>query len=468
MGCWRRRHYHPRRCPGCATTRPLAYLAADGTKVEGAEVCAGCAGCADQPSVFACTECGSEEHPYGYTRCARCHVRSLLTEVLTDPTTGQIHDQLAPVFDLLTTGRRPQTTYWWLTKPGSIAQDVLGGMASGRLVISHDTFRDQLPMDRRHCYLRDLLTATGVLEPYWPAIERIHPWLVDLLAEHPGTHAEVLSRYAHWHVLRRMRQHATAGTLTSGVINTSRSSIRAAARLLSWTDRNGAVIGELSQPQLEQYLAEHPGARSSAAPFLIWLGTTRTNTKIRVAHPQQTPPQVTMSDEARWRGVELLLHDTTINPHSRIAGLLLLLFAWPLNRIVRLTHDQIHQLPDGRVTVTFDTLPVELPPVVAHLVIQHMRGHGQASYRAGDTRWLFPGRLPGRPIVTETVRGVLVSHGIHPRASRSAALFSLASQIPAPVLADLVGISNNNAAAWAKLAARDWSNYVTRRPHRDR
>lgn len=97
-----------------------------------------------------------------------------------------------------------------------------------------------------------------------------------------------------------------------------------------------------------------------------------------------------------------------------------------------------------------------------------MRGHGQASYRAGDTRWLFPGRLPGRPIVTETVRGALVSHGIHPRASRSAALFSLAGQIPAPVLADLVGIADTTAVQWAKLAARDWSNYVARRPHRGR
>lgn len=418
--------------------------------------------------MFACTECGSEEHPYGYTRCARCYLRELLTEVLTDPTTGRIHERLVPVFDLLTTSRRPQTTYWWLTKPGSIAQEVLSAMAGGRLAIGHDTFREQLSMDRRHCYLRDLLTATGVLEPYWPVIERIHPWLVDVLAEHPAVHAEVLNRYAHWHVLRRLRQHATAGTLTSSVAYAGRSSIRAASRLLAWAEGNGATISELTQPQLEHYLAEHPGARSSTATFLIWLGTSRTNTQIRVAHPPQIPPQVTMSDEARWRGVELLLHDTSINSHSRIAGLFLLLFAWPLNRILRLTHDQIHELPDGRVTVTFDALPVELPPVVAPLVIEHMRGHGRASYRAGDTRWLFPGRLPGRPIVTETVRGVLVSHGIHPRASRSAALFSLAGQIPAPVLADLVGITDTTAVQWAKLAARDWSNYVVQRQARSR
>ena len=57
-------------------------------------------------------------------------------------------------------------------------------MASGRLAISHDTFREQFPMDRRHCYIRDLLTSTGVLPPYTLAIERIGPWLTELIAEH--------------------------------------------------------------------------------------------------------------------------------------------------------------------------------------------------------------------------------------------------------------------------------------------
>jgi hypothetical protein len=45
-------------------------------------------------------------------------------------------------------------------------------------------------------------------------------------------------------------------------------------------------------------------------------------------------------------------------------------------------------------------------------------------------------------------------------------MFALAGQIPAPVLADLVGISTGKAAAWAKLAARDWSDYVANRAAR--
>lgn len=176
-----------------------------------------CAGCVGAISVFACVECGSEEHPYGYTRCARCFLRERLTTVLTEPLTGQIHPHLVPVFDTLLAGKRPQSTLWWLTKRGSIASSVLAGLAAGQLAISHDTFRHELPLDRRHAYLRELLTATEVLPPYAPAIERIGPWLTDKLTGLPAEQAEVLARFAHWHVLRRMRRHADAGTLTSSI-----------------------------------------------------------------------------------------------------------------------------------------------------------------------------------------------------------------------------------------------------------
>jgi hypothetical protein len=57
--------------------RPLAYR-----DPEGRTVCAGCVGA---PSIFACTECGREDQPYGYNRCARCFLRQRLTILLTDP-----------------------------------------------------------------------------------------------------------------------------------------------------------------------------------------------------------------------------------------------------------------------------------------------------------------------------------------------------------------------------------------------
>ena len=457
-GCKRRRHYHPRPCPGCEQTRPLAWP----SPVVGDAVVEVCAGCAGAESIFACIQCGAEDHPYSYIRCARCYVTNLLTDVLTDPTTGQIHARLVPVFELLTSSRRPQTTYWWLTRPGAIAPTILAAMATGELAISHDTFRT-LPMDRRHVYLRDLLTSTGVLEPYSPQIERIEPWLATITAAHPAEHAEVLTRFARWHILRRLRRHATRSTLTSAVINKARSDIRAASRLLSWLEAREQTITAMSQTDLEAYLALHPGARSSARSLLNWLHASGINTSLTHAPYVHGLPQVTMSDQARWAGIELLLHETTINSHSRVAGLFLLLFAWPLNKVLRMTHDQIDQRADGRVFVTFEKIPIELPPLVGPIVAEHMDSHCAASYDTAGTDWLFPGRHPGRPIVTETVRRTLVSNGIHPRASRSAAMFALASQIPPAVLAELTGMTVGKAVAWSQLAARDWSNYIAHR-----
>ncbi len=37
------------------------------------------------------------------------------------------------------------------------------------------------------------------------------------------------------------------------------------------------------------------------------------------------------------------------------------------------------------------------------------------------------------------------------------------SQIPAPVLAEITGITPNAAIRWAALAARDWSRYIADR-----
>jgi hypothetical protein len=50
-----------------------------------------------------------------------------------------------------------------------------------------------------------------------------------------------------------------------------------------------------------------------------------------------------------------------------------------------------------------------------------------------------------------------------PYEGRKATLFQLAADVPAAVLGELIGISANNAAKWARLAARDWRTYVAER-----
>jgi hypothetical protein len=454
-GCRRRRHYHPEPCPGCGATRPLAYQSTQRI------VCASCAGAA---SVFACRECGREDHPYGARRCARCILRERLTQLLTDPRTGQVHTRLRPLFDELVNSERPQTGIWWLRKKPGVGPRLLGQMARGEIDISHDTFR-ALPSDRAHDYLRSLLAGVGALPPFEVRIERMLPWLATKLEPLPDDQVDLVRRFAHWHVLRQMRSAASQGRLTKSVTDAARERISAAIRFLAFLDSHGTSAATATQDHLERYQTQLAPTLSSEHAFITWLRTSRTNSGLRVAYVANAAPAVTVSDQRRWQHVDRLLHDDTLRLYTRIGGLFTLLFAQPLSRIVAMRTSQVTVAPDGNVHVAFNAIALQMPAVVDQIIRDHLTHRGKSLYVSRDTGWLFPGGNPGHHLATENIRAQLVEIGIKPYESRKAALFQLAAEMPAPVLAELIGLSTNNAADWAGLAARDWSSYIAERAH---
>lgn len=442
----------PKTCPGCERTKVIAFLDAEGQPR--------CATCAGVPAKYACPGCGSEEQMYGRF-CGPCTLRERVTVLLTDPT-GQIHPELKPAFDALVNVERAQTVLWWLhhSKGGP---DLLRRMAQGEVAITHEAFA-ALPATRPVNYIRDLLVAVGSLPAYDAQLERMVPWLETIVARLPAEQAEVLQRYAKWHVMRRLRVAASRGKLTRGGMQGGRSTINNTVRLLGWLTTNQLTLATLTQADLDRYLTEQPRCRGYVVNFLTWTERTGLTTGLTVPWPRQTEPAVTLSDHDRWGQVELLLHDETIRLYARVAGLLTLLFAQPLARVVRLPSNLVEQRPDGTVSITFGTsTPVILPEPLDALVARQLNSRGLSSYASRADPWLFPGGTPGQHLSTEAVRGELVAHGIHPLQSRMAALFQLAGEMPTPVLSDLLGISTIAATRWSALAAKDWSNYTANR-----
>jgi hypothetical protein len=339
-------------------------------------------------------------------------------------------------------------------------------MARGEAAISHDTFR-ALPSSSAYGYVRDLLTPVGVLEPYEPHIAHLEAWLGQTLATLPREHADVIRRYARWHVIRNLQQRAAQGRLTRMLANNSRLRIRAAIEFLALLARTGTTIQTATQAHLDQFLTTTPGYDRTVAitGFVAWACKSRTNTHLTAPGTQRVTPAVTVSDEQRWTEVERLLHDETIRLPARIAGLFTLLFAQPMTRIVAMRTDQIEITDDG-VWVSFTDTPIQTPPVLDDLIREHSTCRGWSLHAARDTGWLFPGGRPGRHTATENIRRDLVAIGIKPFEHRKAAMFQLAATLPAPILAELLGTSDVNAAAWAALAARDWGTYIHHRATR--
>lgn len=145
----------------------------------------------------------------------------------------------------------------------------------------------------------------------------------------------------------------------------------------------------------------------------------------------------------------------------------MLLYGQQLSRIATITRDQITRRDDRTLTLRLGHDPIVVPDPLAGLITD-LTATGRTYIGVGSpatTRWLFPGLHPGQPLTASRLGARLGKLGIDGRAARRAALNDLASQLPAAVLAELLGISNSTAASWARDAGGDWSRYAAHLAH---
>jgi hypothetical protein len=172
-------------------------------------------------------------------------------------------------------------------------------------------------------------------------------------------------------------------------------------------------------------------------------------------------PKRVLDIQTHWQQARWLLHDDAVKPEDRVAGLLVLLYAqWP-STISRLTLDHV-QHGDNHVRLRLGHEPIVLPEPLAGLVLELVatrRGHAALGDQ-GTSQWLFPGGQPGRPISADQLGERLRQLGLRPGQARSTALFALATNLPAAVLARLLGIHIAVAVAWQRACSGDWAAYA--------
>ncbi|MCU1676322.1 MAG: hypothetical protein JWM93_1080 [Frankiales bacterium] len=104
--------------------------------------------------------------------------------------------------------------------------------------------------------------------------------------------------------------------------------------------------------------------------------------------------------------------------------------------------------------------PAVIPEPFAGLVREHL--HARPNMRGGNTAgspWLFPSTRAGGHLHANTVMERLRGLGINLLGTRNAALRDLVRHVPAPLLADQLGYSNQVMHKHAALAAETMANY---------
>jgi integrase len=178
------------------------------------------------------------------------------------------------------------------------------------------------------------------------------------------------------------------------------------------------------------------------------------------------PPQVVNQDQTplhqhhRLAVLRRVLNDDSLPLRARIAAALVLLYAQPVTRIVRLTIDDV--IDDGTtVTVRLGDPPSPLPEPVADLMRAYVQSYQHLPYASSrSSQWLFPGRQPGQPMNPVSLQVHLREIGVPPQRGRTSAIRQLVLQAPAPVIAKALGYHDKTATRLVTEAGGTWSRYA--------
>jgi hypothetical protein len=320
-----------------------------------------------------------------------------------------------------------------------------------------------MPPGKTLAHLRSILVATGTLPERDERLVRLQRWVREAVSrrEDPGER-RVLHAYATWHHLRKLRQRLRDGTPASRLQDLNvRCHVTAAANFLDWLAGQGLTLATCAQDDLDLRNSTGASYPAESAHFIRWAVEHRHARDLTAGAIRWGGPRGPHDTEKRWDDARRLLHDSTLAVQDRVAGLLLLFYAQRIAAITKLTTSDVRD--DGTtVAITLGKAPIVLPPPLDGLVRElaaARRGHAVIG-RPAAIPWLFAGGRPGQPITDEALGTRLKNVGLNPHLDRSTALFALAAELPAAILARMLGIHISVAVQWQRAAAGDWLGYA--------
>jgi hypothetical protein len=395
---------------------------------------------------------------WGVRECLRCALRRRLGDLLDDGT-GRPAPFLAPLVDALCWAKNPASGHGWLKSPA--VRDRLRALARGDLPLTHEAL-SALPPSGGVNHLRELLMAIGLLPARDAELLKFEQWSAAQLDRiQPREDRQALATYVAWHHHRRLARHLADGTLKPSAWGTARQQVRAAAAFLTWLRSRGTTLAGCDQHDVDEWFANGPSTRVFARRFITFAVQRRICRPLRVPVPQHGQPSALPHHE-RIAVIRRLFTDDNLATVDRVAGLLVLLYAQPVARISRLPVEAV-TVTDQRVWLRIAAEQLPLPEPLADLMTRLLaQRRNMATAANPSSPWLFPGRLPGRPITPKQLLDRLRVLGVT-RAARTAAFDQLLRDVPAPVLADIIGCNPRYAAERASALATDWATYAALR-----
>lgn len=443
-----------RLCGRCGRVGPITKRATETTPDL-------CASCYTAPSAT-CAIC-NQHRPCrfvsrGTPTCEACLLARKIRDLLTAPD-GRVPAWAEPIELSLLSGKNPQGMSVWLRR--SYGARVLRDLVSEVRPLTHEAL-DTLEPHKAIAHLRELLIAAGALPWRDPHVARLELRIGSMLKTLHDDDRRFVEAFARWRLLPRFRARGRAESLTSSSVENTLRMLNEITRFLNWLRTLDIAPSDCSQTDIDCWLSDGKLTRRLIRDFMRWMAMRgyMADLSVPILSTSGYPASV-IDQRSRAHAARRLLHDDQLDVSDRVAAILLLVYGQPVSRITRLTAKDVIQ-SEGSLSITFGPDPVEIPEPLAALVRQlpNRRRRGPSAYLSDAHQWLFPGGRAGHPISRSRLSARLASIGVDARAARNGALLRLGGQVPAVVLADLLGFSINTAVNWVRAASGDWSTYA--------
>jgi hypothetical protein len=363
----------------------------------------------------------------------------------------------------LCTAQRPESILTWLRQTG--VRELLGRLAIEDIQLSHEAL-DREPSSLRVEHLRSLLVHHNLLpvrDHYLALFER---WLASKLDDIDDIEVRrPIESFARWHHLRRIRTISADGKPTQGPVHSAKQEITETIKFLTWLKlTRGRTVASCLQTDIDAWLTDGPTTRHAIRTFFVWGMKNRTCTHITIGFRQaKTVPLLTQ--DQRLAMLKACLTNNIDTLSYRVAAILLLLYAQPVVKIAAMKSTDVILTPDGPRLSLGEEHPAPVPEPFATLMTTHLTS--RPNMRTGSSSgspWLFPGYRPGQHIHPNTLMMRLREIGIDLLGARNAALRGLVNEVPAPLVAEMLGYSYQVTQKHAAAAAEPWSRYASVAP----
>ncbi len=274
---------------------------------------------------------------------------------------------------------RPESVIVW--KRAAKVQDLLRRLGDGTIPVSHEGL-DAVPGKPTE-HLRALLQHHGLLPQRDPYLSRFEQWIDAKLDGLPDEVRQPVQHFATWHHLRRVRAKAAAGASTRGPVHSAKQEITEPVKFLLWLHETYQRTAETcTQQDVDEWLATGPTTRTAIRTFFVVAKKARLNTAVIVQHRSaKTSPSLSQDQRLAW--IHELLTGTSESLPYRVAGMLLLLYAQPLVKVVSLPTSVIDDSDTGMSIVLGRHPPNERTPCVVPLDSRDLGGRYRKSRASG-------------------------------------------------------------------------------------